>query len=102
MNSYVLDLGFVAFQNWLAVAIALIFLMLYVIANIIPACAYLLYGLKERDFWYTPLVLMLMLIPIVGSLFGLHLWNESERMKKFLLLLVYGLVVCVIGLTFTL
>ena len=98
MNDYVLDLGFVAFPNWWAVAIALIFLILYVIANVIPACVVVYCGLKERDFWYAPLMFILMLIPFMGSLFGLYaMWDESERMTKFVLLLTYALIACVIG-----
>lgn len=102
MNDYVLDLGFIAFQNWWSVAIALIFLVLYVIANIIPACVVLYCGLKDRDFWYTPMMFIFMLIPFMGSLFGLYtMWDESERMTKFVLLLVYALIVCVIGVSCT-
>lgn len=67
MNDYVLDLGFIAFQNWWSVAIALIFLVLYVIANIIPACVVLYCGLKNRDFWYTPMMFIFMLIPFMGE-----------------------------------
>lgn len=103
MNNYVLDLGFVVFYNWWAVAIALIFFMLYVITSVIPACSALYCGLKEREFWHTPMMFVFMLIPFMGSLFGLStMWGESERMDKLVLLLVYGLIVCVIGVAFTL
>lgn len=98
MNDYALDLGFIAFPNWWAVAISLIFLILYVIANVIPACVVVYCGLKEREFWYMPMMFIFMLIPFMGSLFGLHtMWDESERMTKFVLLLVYALIACVIG-----
>ena len=98
MNDYALDLGFIAFQNWWAVAIVLIFLILYIITNVISACIVLYCGLKEREFWYMPMMFIFMLIPFMGSLFGLHtMWDESERMTKFVLLLTYALIVCVIG-----
>lgn len=98
MNDYVLDLGFVAFPNWWAVAIALIFLILYIIANVIPACVVVYFGLKERDFWYTPLMFIFMLVPFIGSMCGMYaIWDESERMSKFILLLLYALIFCVIG-----
>lgn len=103
MGSYVLDLGFFAFPNWWAVAIALIFLILYIIANVIPAFVVVYRGLKERDFWYTPLIFIFTLVPFIGSLFGLYtMWDESEKMTKFVLLLAYALIVCVIGAVCTL
>lgn len=98
MSDYVLDLGFVAFYDWWTVMIALIFFVLYMIANVIPACFVLFCGLKEGDIWYTPMVFIILLIPFIGSLFGLNImWDESERMVKFITLLLYGLIICMIG-----
>ena len=98
MKEYVLDLGFIAFHDWWQVGIVLIFTILYVMANVIPAFVELYVGIKERDFWYTPLVFMFMLIPMLGSLLGLHfLWDDSEKGKKFLLALLYALIICTIG-----
>ena len=98
MKEYVLDLGIIAFHDWWSVGIALIFTIMYVMANIIPACVVLCRGIKEMDFWYTPLFVMMTLIPIVGSLFGLNLlWDESENAERFLLSLIYALIICIIG-----
>ena len=98
MNNYVLDLGFVAFYNWWQVGIVLIFTVLYMIANIIPACAVMYYGVKERDFWYAPLEAMTMLIPFIGSLFGCHMmWEDNEFVSNFFVASIYGLIICMIG-----
>lgn len=98
MNNYVLDLGLVAFYDWWTVVITLIFFVLYMIANVITACFFLFCGLKERDIWFAPMVCLILLIPFIGSIFGLHMmWDESERMKKFIISLVYGLIICTIG-----
>lgn len=103
MNDYVLDLSFIAFQNWWSVAIVLIFLTLYVICNIIPACVFFYNSLKNEEFWDAPMIFFFMLIPFVGSLIGLYtMWYESYRMTKVILLLIYGLIVCTIGLVYTL
>jgi len=97
MEDCVLDLGYIVFPNWWSVAIALIFLLLYIIANIIPAFDFLYFCLKERKFWEAPMIFFFMLIPFAGSLIGLYIMSESKIISGVALLLIYGLIICTIG-----
>lgn len=98
MKEYVLDLGLIAFHDWWQVGTVLIFAILYLIVNIIPACIAMYGGVKDKDFLYTPLLFMFMLIPMLGSLPGLHAtWCSSDKARKLIIALLYVLIICTIG-----
>ena len=101
MEDCVLDLNFVTYPNWWSVEIALIFLIFYIIVNIIPAIEFLYFCLKERKFWEAPIIFFFMLIPFVGSLIGMYIMSESKIMFGVILLLICKLIICMIGLICT-
>lgn len=99
MNNYVLDLGFVAFENWWQFGAGAILTNMYLTANVVPAFIMLYAGLKNKDYWNVPLVFTLYLIPLIGSLFGMYMMKDLCGWDKLYLLQLYIFLTIVIGAT---
>lgn len=98
MDEYVITIGNSGLQTWWQVAVVAILAAMYIIANIIPAATLLCTSIRQREFSFeTPLLIMLMLVPLIGSLIGLMSYQEDERTVRALLALLYALFISVIA-----
>lgn len=99
--NYVLDLGFVAFESWWQVSAAASVFALYIIFNVIPAVMMFFACITDKDtLLEMPLTVLLILIPILGSIMGAVVWNEDKRVERIALLLTYLFIISVIGIGF--
>lgn len=75
--------------------------ILYTLLNIYPFIVYLIKIVKNRDFkelFYAPLIIMILLIPIIGSICGLSMVDFENKWYQRILytgmyLLLFGVII---------
>lgn len=98
MESYVLNLGSFAFENWWQVGLAASALLLYVLYNAIPFACLSYKAIFNTYTDYTEgMVASASLIPVVGTMVGIIFWEENKTMTAIGVMLTCPLVVCFFG-----
>lgn len=95
MESYVLNLGSFAFENWWQVGLAASAVILYVLYGVIPSVCLAARSILNREAEYQEAMLAsCALIPFIGIIAGVIFWEKNETMLK-----VGALLICVFGIS---
>lgn len=94
MTEYVIPIGNSGLETWWQVAVVASFVIMYIIANVIPAATLLFGSIAKKDFTLEiPLFVFLLLVPFIGSLMGLMSYEENERVNRTFLILLYVVII---------
>lgn len=93
MMECAIPIGNLGLETWWQVAIVASAVMMYIMANIIPAAMLLFTNIIKRKFTFeTPLFVLFLLIPIIGSIMGLLSYKENGLVHRIFLALAYIIV----------
>lgn len=98
MESYVLNLGSFAFENWWQVGLAASGALLYVLYGVIPSvCLTYEFLFNSYADYSEGIVASAALIPIFGTIVGIIFWEENKTITAIGVMLTCPLVVCFFG-----
>lgn len=98
MDTYVLDLGVVAFDNWLQVYMTVVVSAYYILTHAVPAFDEFFLCLSDKELrWIAPLDLICGLLPVIGAVKGMCFFSYGKKMEVVLLVLTYLLLFGVIA-----
>lgn len=97
MNNPILFLG-IEFPNvWLLIFLCCIILV-YIIANVIPALSCLYICIKDKgNLLYIPLYFLFCLIPFLGTAFSCIFYEWNNILNKCFIILAYIIIISFIG-----
>lgn len=98
MNNPILFLG-IDFPNIWSLIFLCCIILVYIIANVIPAflCLYI-YVKYKNDLLYIPLYFILCLIPYIGTIFSFTFYDWNNLNNKVFIILVYIIIISFIGM----
>ena len=97
MNNPILFLG-IEFPNVWSLILLCCFILIYIIANVIPALSCLFFYIKDKsELLYIPLYFIFCLIPFLGTMFAFTFYEWHDILNKILIILLYIIIISFIG-----
>ena len=98
MNNPILFLG-IEFPNVWSLIFLCCIILVYIIANVIPALSCLYICIKGKsDLLYIPLYFIFSLIPFLGTMFAFAFYDWNNFYDKILIILLYIIIISFIGM----